>query len=212
MDAIQLSKIIENYFIKNKIEKTLALLNELRTGKYYHNSKLRTNLIGNYKGLVANLLPEEYIFFKNKFLSELNNIIEDRNQRKIAYITLSQLIEFSCSYDKEIFNEYEKQIFKLATSKKQKYLFHIISLAQTRMRVIGNIDNVEDFFIEKYLQPSRLNTIHYRNLLDFTVNVSNSNKRKLLTHLFKIKPFKNDFIIKTFILQNDELKKLGSLI
>lgn len=212
MDSIALSKIIENYYAKNKIDKALALLNELRTGKYYHNSKLRQHLIGNYKGLVANLSPEEYKIFKYKFLIELSSIIQDRNARKIAYVTLSNIIEFSCNDDKEIYNTYEKEILKLVSVKKQTYLFHMITLAQTRMRVLGNIENIEDFFIETYLYPSRLNTIHYNNLLDFTINVPGSNKKKFLTHLFKLKPFKNDFIIKSFIMQHDELKKLLTLI
>lgn len=208
-----LSKIIENFYSKSKIDKVLSLLNEMRNGEYYSASKLRSLLIGNYKSLIQNLSQEEYTTIKNHILQQIPKIINERNSRKIAYSLLSQIIEYSClhSVDIEIYYAYEKEIMRLADTNKEKYLYHMITLAQTRKRILGDIEGIEDFFINRYLAPSRIKTINYKYLIDFTMNVETCNKRKFLMHLFSCRPFRNDFIINSFILQHEDLKKLGTL-
>jgi len=186
----------------------------MRSGKYYFASKMRSLLIGNYKSLIANLTSEEYSNVKNIIVQQIPKLINERNSRKIAYSLLSQIIEYSCYHctDVEVYHAYEKAILHLADTSKEKYLYHMITLAQTRKRVLGDIENIEDHFIKKYLSISRIKTINYRYLIDFTMNVETSNKRKFLTHLFHSRPFRNEFIINSFILQHDELRKLGTLL
>ncbi len=208
-----LSRIVEGYYSKSKTEKVLSLLSEMRNGKYYSASKIRNFLIGNYKGLILSLSTEEYDLVKQKNLQQIPKIINEINSRKIAYSLLSQIIEYSCYQpDTEIYDTYEKEILRLAENNKEKYLYHMITLAQTRGKILGDVKNIEDFFIAKYLTVSRIKTVNYKYLIDFTLNVGSSNKRKFLAHLFQLKPFRNDHIINSFILQHDELKKLGALI
>lgn len=208
-----LSRIIEGYYSKNRTEKVLSLLSEMRNGKYYSASKIRNFLIGNYKGLILSLSADEYDFIKQNILQQIPKLINERNSRKIAYSLLSQIIEYSCYHsDIEIYDTYEKEILRLAENNKEKYLYHMITLAQTRNKILGDVKNIEDFFIEKYLSLSRINSINYKYLMDFTTNVQSVNKRKFLTHLFRCKPFRNDFIINSFILQHEELQKLGTLL
>lgn len=212
-DVEQLSKIIENFYTMSKIDKTLSILSEIRNGKYYSASKIRNYLIGCYKAIVISLSIEEYKILKEFIISNLCALIDERNDRKIAYSLLSQIIEYSCYYnDFDVYHFYEKQILILASSNKEKYLYHIITMAQTRKKILGSIETIEDFFIKKYLTISRIKSINYKYLIDFTMNVDGVDKRKFLRYLFNSKPFRNDFIINSFILQHDELKKLGTLI
>jgi hypothetical protein len=210
--ALILSKLIDNFYAKTKIEKVLALFNELRSGRHYAASKIRKFLIGNYKSLILNLTDEEFVFVKQVIIDNLPKLINERNSQKIAYSLLSQFIEYSCrGEDLDVYYAYEKEILRLAQTNKEKYIFHIITLAQTRKRMFNDITNIEDFFIKQYLRLSRLKSINYKHLLDFSINVD-CERRRFLLHLFKLKPFRNDFIINSFILQFDELKKLGLLI
>lgn len=206
----ELSKIIPSFYAKSKVEKTLSLLNEMRNGSYYSASNIRKLIINNYKTIIQSLNKDEYDIVKKVIIGQIPSLINERNSRKIAYSLLSQIIEYSCNNDTEIYETYEKEIMRLAAFNKDKYLYHIITLAQTRVRMYGNISNIEDFFIDKFLSLSRINTINYKYLIDFTMNVD-CNKRKFLMHIFKLKPFRNDFIIKSFILQHNDLKKLGLL-
>lgn len=212
MTLEELSKIIENYYAKDKVEKTLSLLQELRSGKYYPASKIRNLLITDYKTLIASLNDDEFKIIKSFLIKEIKNLISERNDRKISYALLSEIVQFSCQKDFDIYFEYEKELFKLSNKQKDQYLYHVITLAQTRKKLIGDISNIEDFFIKKYLKLSRIKTINFKYLTDFANNVDNVNKRKFLSHLFRCKPFRNDFIIKSFILQHEELIKLGTLI
>lgn len=209
-----LSKVIEGFYSLNKTDKALSLLNEIRNGKYYSASRMRSFLIGNYKSLIANLTPEEYCNIKNIIIQQIPKLINERNSRKIAYSLLSQIIEYSCyrASDVEVYLVYEKAILHLADTSKEKYLYHMITLAQTRKRILGDVESLEDFFIDKYLSISRIKTINYKYLIDFTMNVESSNKRKFLTHLFHSKPFRNEFIINSFITQHKDLHKLGVLL
>jgi len=207
-----LSKIIDGFYAKSKIDKALSLLNELRRGEYYSASKLRNYMITCYKIIISELSQEEYDTIKIYIIQQIPKIINERNSRKIAYSLLSQIIEYSCRKGSvEIYNAYEKEILRLADTNKEKYLFHMITLAQTRRRMLSSIESIEDFFIEKYLMPSRIKTINYKYLIDFTMNVD-CDRRKFLMHLFRCKPFRNDSIINSFILQHEDLKKLGTLI
>jgi len=212
VSTVDISKIIPNFLTKTKSEKVLALLNEMRTGLYYYSSKTRKALIGNYKSIIFSLSKQEYNLIKQHIIQNIPALINDRNSRKIPYSLLSEIIEYSCFNDIDIYSSYEKEIIKLAKVNKEKYLYHIITLAQTCKRMFDNIENIEDFFIERYLAISRINTINYRYLIDFTINVSGVDKRKFLTYLFGCRPFRNDKIIKSFILQHPELKSLGVLI
>lgn len=208
-----LSNLIDGFYSLNKPDKALAILKEMRNGHYYYSSRIRKFLITNYKNVVLSLSDEEYSSVKNIILPQIPKLINERNSKKIAYSLLSEIIEHSCrSPDVDVYEAYEKAILHLAETSKEKYLYHVITLAQTRKRVLGNIENLEDFFIQKYLVISRIKTINYKYLVDFTLNVESSNKRKFLTHLFQSKPFRNEHIINSFILQHDELKKLGTLI
>jgi len=209
-----LSEVIEGFYSLDKTNKVLSLLNEIRNGKYYSASKIRSFLIGHYKSLITNLTPEEYSNIKNIIVQQIPKLINERNSRKIAYSLLSQIIEYSCYHgtDVGVYLAYEKAILHLADISKEKYLYHMITLAQTRKRILGDVENLEDLFIEKYLSVSRIKTINYKYLIDFTINVESSNKRKFLTHLFHSKPFRNEFIINSFILQHEELRKLGVLL
>lgn len=210
---IALSEIIDGFYALNKTDKALAILKEIRSGRYYFASKNRNFLIGNFKGIMQSLTQQEYTSIKELLLAQIPKLIEDRTDVNIAYSLLSQIIEYSYhENDFDVYLAYEREIFRRAKINKQKYLFHVITLAQTRNKLLSNIDNIEDFFIENYLQISRVKTINYGYLVDFTMNVGSSNKRKFLTHLFRCKPFKNDFIVKSFIQLHDELKKLCSLI
>lgn len=207
-----LSKLIDNFYAKTKTEKVLALFNELRSGRHYAASRIRKFLIGNYKALIINLDDEEFSVVKKIIIDNLPKLINERNSRKIAYSLLSQFIEYSCrGEDLDVYYAYEKEILRLAQTNKEKYIFHVITLAQTRKRLLGDISNIEAYFIENYLCLSRLKSINYKYLCDFTINVE-CDRRKFLMHLFSSKPFRNDFIINSFILQHEELKKLGTLI
>lgn len=209
----ELSKIIEGYYSKNLSDKALSILTELRNGKYHSASKKRNFLIGNYKGIILNLSSEEYSILKERIIHLIPRFINERNSRKIAYSLLSQIIEYSCyQNDFNVYDAYEKEIIRLAEINKEKYLYHVITLAQTCKNLFDDITKIENFFIQRYLTLSRLNSINYKYLMDFSINVKCCDKRKFLSHLYKLKPFRNDFIIKSFILQNEELKTLSLLI
>lgn len=208
-----LSHLIKDYYSKSKIEKTIAILSALRSGEFYYNSNERKFLIGNYKCLISSLSEEEYLLIKNEIISCVPNLIKDRDNRNIAYSLLSDIITNSCwQNDFDVFAAYQKEIFRLATINRDKYLYHIITLAQTANRLNNSISDIQDFFIDKYLQLSRLNTINYGGLIDFATNVENSNKRKLLMHIMGYAPFRNDFIIRSFIFRFDELQKFAILL
>jgi len=208
-----LSNFIPEFYSLSKTDKVLSLLKEIRTGNYYYASNARRFLIFNYKALILKLTPEEYTTVKHIILPQIPKFINERNSKKIAYSLLSNIIEYSCyDTDTEIYDAYEKEILRLADTHKEKYLYHMITLAQTRKKILGSIENIEDFFIKKYLSVSRIKSINYKYLIDFTMNVNTSNKRKFLTHLFNSRPFRNEFIINSFILQHEDLQKLGVLI
>jgi hypothetical protein len=196
-----------------KLDRTLALLRELRSGRYHAASNLRTYLVGVYKDLVISLHPEDYAKLKQLILLDIPKLIEERESQKIAYSLLSNIIAYSCVGDTEIYKTYEFAILNLAKTNKDKYFYHVITLACTKNKVLGDISDIEDFFIEKYLQPSRTKTINYQHLTDFSINVPAANKRKLLAHLFKCKPFRDDKqFINRYIASHDELKKYAVLI
>lgn len=208
-----LSNIIDNFYVKNKTEKVLSILNEIRSGRYYSSSNKRKYLINTYKNLILDLSINDYKIIKKNILNYIPSLINERNSRKIAYTTLSQIIEYSCGFNNlEIYYEYEKEIIRLANINKEKYLYHVITLAQTRERMFSNIENVENFFIRRYLPISRTKSINYKYLIDFTMNVKNVDTKKFLIYLFKCKPFRNDFIIKNFISQHNDLGKLTTLL
>jgi hypothetical protein len=209
----QLSFIIEDYYSKSKVEKTIAILSRLRCGDCYYHSNERQFLIGNYKGLVLSLSEEEYNIFKKEIILSIPPLIGDRNQRNIAYSLLSDIITYSCSKnDFDIYLEYEKNILKLAKTNKDKYLYHTITLAQTKNRLEKSIENIEDYFITNFLSLSKLNTICNSYLIDFTSNVSNINMKKFLKHLIALMPFRNDFIVNEFMINNVELHTLAILL
>lgn len=214
MDTLEkLSRLIEGYYTKNKIDKTSSLLFELRSGKYYNTSKVRSFLIESYKRLILSLSTDEYIQIKQELVSLMPHLIQERNNQKIAYSLLSDIIVYSCFQDDiDILLAYEKEIIRLVNIDKDKYFFHVITLAQTRKKLTGDISNIEDLFIKKYLVLSRMNSINYGNLIEFTSNVSGVDKRKILIHLMKCRPFRNDYIINSFMTHYEELHKMAILI
>jgi len=204
--------LIRNYS-SSELERTLALLRKLRGGEYYAASNARTYLVNSYKDLVASLSAEDYQELKTKLTSDMRELIAERESRLIAYSILSDIVRHSCVGDSEIYSVYEKEIINLVKTNKDKYFYHMITLAQTKTKVIGNISDIEDFFIEIYMKLSRIKSINFQYLTDFTLNVPTANKRKLLAHLFKCKPFKNDKqFINRYIANHDELKKYAVLI
>lgn len=208
-----ISDIISDYTTKPKVEKVLALFNELRSGKHYAASKIRKLLVENYKNLIEALTDEEYAYIKKIIIEHLPKLINERNSRKIAYSLLSDFVKYSCrGGDFDVFTAYEKEILRLAANNKEKYIIHLITLAQTRKTLLDNIKNIDDFFIEHYLKLSRLKSINYRHLIEFTTNVSSCDKKRFLIHLIKLKPFRNDFVIIDFISHHTELQKLQTLI
>jgi hypothetical protein len=212
-DLAQLSNIIDGYYSKSKTEKAIAILSRLRSGDYYYHSNERKFLIGNYKGLVLSFLEEEYNIFKKEIILCIPSLIEDRNQRNVAYSLLSDIITYSCSKnDFDIYTEYETKIFKLAKTNKDKYLYHTITLAQTKNRLEKSIENIEDYFITNFLSLSKLNTICNSYLIDFTSNVSYINMKKFLKHLMALMPFRNDFIVNEFMINNVGLHTLAILL
>jgi hypothetical protein len=207
------SDIIDDFLTKSRTEKVLALFNELRSGRHYAASKVRKLLVENYKNVILSLTDEEYTYIKNIIIEHLPKLINERNSRKIAYSMLSDFIKYSCrSGDFDVFAAYEKEILRLASNNKEKYIIHLITLAQTRKTLLDNITNIEDFFIAHYLKLSRLKSINYRHLIEFTTNVSSCDKKRFLIHLIKLKPFRNDFIITDFIIHHKDLQKLQTLI
>lgn len=208
-----LSNIIDNYYAKNKQDKVLSILNEVRSGRYYPASNIRKHLINTYKHLILGLSINDYKVVKQIILNHIPSIINERNSRKIAYSVVSQIIEYSCrSTDLDVYYEYEKEIIRLANINKEKYLYHIITLAQTRERMLSNTESIEDFFIKRYLSISRTKSINYKYLIDFTMNVRGIDTKKFLIYLFKCKPFRNEFIITNFISQHADLDKLTILL
>lgn len=211
--SIDLSYVIKDFYSKTKLDKAQAILTELRSGKYYYASNMRRQLIGSYLAITSNLSPRDYERLKKHLIPEIPALINERNTRKIAYILLSQIIEYSCKQsDMSIYTAYEAVVMRLANTNKDRYLYHVITLAQTCDKLFGNIEAIEDYFIKRYLSISRINTINYKYLIDFTMNVNRTNKKKFLRHINQLKPFRNDNIIKSFIMQHDELSHIGTLI
>jgi hypothetical protein len=207
-----ISRLVSNTSLP-KLDRTLALLHELRSGRYHAASNLRTYLVGCYKDLVESLLPEDYAILKQIVLADVPNLIAEREKQIIAYSLLSNIIRYSCVGDAEIYKTYENEILNLANTNKDKYFYHVVTLALTKSHVLGDISDIEDFFLAKYLQLSRTKTINFQYLTDFTLNVPTANKHKLLAHLFKCKPFKDDkHFINRYITNHDELKKYAVLI
>lgn len=196
-----------------KLERTQTLLRELRSGRYHAASNLRTFLVGCYKDLVSSLSPEDYAKLKQFILLEIPALIQEREKQIIAYSLLSNIIAYSCKEDPEIYETYEFAIINLANTNKDKYFYHVITLAITKSKVLGDISSIEDFFIQRYLQPSRIKSINFQYLTDFTLNVPMADKRKFLAHLFKCKPFRDDKqFINRYIASHDDLKKYAVLI
>lgn len=211
MNLIELSYIIENFYAKSKIEKVLSILKELRSGNYYANSKTRNILINRYKDTISTFSETEYNIIKDVLIKEIPSLIADRNSRKITYFLLSQIIQYSCNKNFEIYNAYENKIFKSAYKNRDKYLYHFITLAQTRNKLFNNISNLEDIFISIFLKPTKFNKINFKYIIDFTSNVENVSNRKILTYLYTSRPFVNEYIINRFILMHEDLKKFGTL-
>ena len=199
--------------ITSNIDQAITILKELRTGKYYPASNVRSSLVGQYQDVVASLPPDDYEKLKLDVIGIIPSLIEEREKNKIAYSLLSNIIRYSCVGDIEVFEAYEKEIFRLASIDKRKYLYHLITLAQTKSKLSQSISNIEDFFIEKYLVISRVKTINFQYLTDFTTNVKLADKRKLLAHLFKSMPFRNDKqFINRYIVSYNDLSKYAILI
>lgn len=210
--SLIISRLVNNTSLP-KIERVFALLRELRSGRYYAASNFRSWLVVCYKDLVASLPPKDYQKLKQAVLLDVPKLIQERESRIIAYSLLSDIISYSCVEDLEIYKTYENEIINLANTNKDKYFYHVITLARTKRKVIGDISDIEDFFIQKYLQPSRIKSINFQYLTDFSTNVPAVNKRKLLAHLFKCKPFKDDKqFINRYIASYEELKKYAVLI
>lgn len=212
MNKAAIIAFIEN-IKKPQAEDVIKLLQELRCGRYYSASGIRSYMIASYKDLINLLSPEEYEKYKIFFLQEISKLISERQNRKIAYSLLSDIICFSCINDFSIYSFYENEIFKLANNNKNKYFHHLLTLAKTKNRLFDDISNIEDFFIQKYLKPSRINSVNLKYLNDFTINIPSVNKRKLLFHLFKLRPFFGDtWFIKKYILNHPDLDKYSILL
>lgn len=194
-------------------DKTIIILDELRSGKYYPKSNIRKYCLQNLKNSITLLNQEEIIHYKNKIISLIPTLIKNRDEAKISYLLLSDIIISASIGDNLVYAAYEKEIYRLLEKNREKYFFHFITLAQTKNKIDHNISDIEDLFINKYLTVSkRFNSMNSRYLFDFSANVENVDKRKMLVHLFKSKPFRNDNIIIKYIIANEDLNKYATLI
>jgi len=206
------TKLIENESI-SKLDRAFAILKELRNGRYYAASNFRAYMVSCYKDLAAALSIDDYNILKSEIVANIPALIAEREDRKVAYSLISDIVCYSCINNFEAYHAYERNVLPFAKANKKKYFLHVITLAQTCGRIFGNIDPIEDFFIDKYLGLSGMNTVNYKYLSDYTTNVSLANKGKLLKHLLKNRPFYNDkYFINKYIMSNSDLGKYAILL
>lgn len=210
-EAIRLN-LIENDAIP-KLDRAFALLKELRNGRYYASSNFRAYMTSCYKDFVAALDQEDYSRLKAFVIDIIPALIAEREERIVAYSLISDIVAYSCVNDTDVYNVYEQNILPLSKTDKKANFLHILTLAQTRGKVFGNIDPIEDFFISRYLNLSHMKTLNYKYLVDYSANVKLANKSKLIKHLLNSRPFYNDkYFIQKYIASDRDLAKYAILI
>ncbi len=188
------------------------LLKELTNGNYCRKSKKQSKLFESFHNSVIELTQQEYLEFSEKICNIIPDLFSLRNSRKISYSILTDII-ISCMKkdDYKIYNYLETYVLTEVNKNKIYNFWEFITLCNVKNKLFGNIDDLEDFYIKKYLEKSRFQTINSRFLIDFSLNVK-CNKRKILDYIVAQKPFANEYVIRRFIELNDELSKFALLL
>jgi len=197
---------------KTNIDRTLRLLDVIRSGECYHASNKRKFLLGTYKNLVAHLNHNEYDQLKLHILKNLSDIINDRKALKLSYSGLTQLIEYSSQLDMDVYCAYENLIVSMAEIRPARYCDFVLPMIDACFSLTKDINRIEDFFIRTYIHPYK-RYVNPKYLLQYAYAVKAANKKKLLLYLHKARPFYNDTnIIGAFVEYNPELGKIAILL
>lgn len=190
------------------LNKTFAILETIRSGTYYNSSNKRAHLLNEYGRLVAELSDNDYAELKSYLgMPQIIRLFEDRENRKIAYATLSKLIEYSSKRDLAVYNRYECLVKDLNDTGKMKFSEYLFTLFDVKWALDQDIDALEDYYFEVFCRPHPY-WCDVHKLSRLTFRVKEVDRRKMLQRLFNVRPFSNDTnAIDFFVRCHPELKR-----
>lgn len=204
-------EILQNIYVDSNsstaIDKTYSILTALRSGKFYNSSNARRHLLAEYKTLFTTLNSKEHENVKNYLISEIDELIKDRMNCRVAYQTLADIIEYSSQKDLGVYCAYESAVKFMTSDGKTKHIQYLFGAMTIKHKLTEDISDLEDFYIQKFIHIHKW-YMNWSNLMQLAWNVPCADRRKLLEYLCASKPFSSDeHIIRTFVRCFPELER-----
>ena len=206
------SQVIDNVYAElndpTPLNKTFAILETIRNGTYYNFSNKRTYLLNEYARLVSELSDKDYSELKT-FLSmpQIVSLFEDRENRKIAYLTLAKLIEYSSKRDLEVYSRYACLVTDLNDTGRMRFIEYLFGLFEIKWALDKDINELEDYYFDCFVKKHQY-WIDITKLTRLTYRIKQVDRRKMLQYIVNAKPFSNDQnCIDFFVRCHPELKR-----
>ena len=140
-------------------------------------------------------------------MPQIVSLFEDRENRKIAYLTLAKLIEYSSKRDLEVYSRYACLVTDLNDTGRMRFIEYLFGLFEIKWALDKDINELEDYYFDCFVKKHQY-WIDITKLTRLTYRIKQVDRRKMLQYIVNAKPFSNDQnCIDFFVRCHPELKR-----